>query len=131
MIARVLKGAFGRYALASVAALGCDLACFLLLLESGAQPMAASATGYSLGIVVHWLLSTRFVFDGAMDSDGLERVRQKGLFVATAMLGLAITTLLVGWGHSLGADPRIAKAAAIVVSFLATYGARRMTIFRA
>lgn len=131
MLARVLKGAFGRYALASVVALGCDLGCFLLLLEGGVQPMAASATGYSLGIVAHWLLSTRFVFDGAMESNGLERVRQKGLFVATALLGLAITTLSVGWGHSLGLDARAAKAVAIVVSFVATYGARRMTIFRA
>lgn len=131
MIDRVLQGAFGRYALASVAALGVDIACFLLLLEGGAQPMAASAIGYSLGIIIHWLLSTRFVFAGAMDSAGLERVRQKGLFVATALLGLAITTLLVGGGHSLGLDPRAAKGAAIVVSFLATYGARRATIFRA
>lgn len=131
MLAHVIRGALGRYALASVVALGCDLGCFLLLLGGGAQPIAASATGYSIGIVAHWLLSTRFVFAGAMHSAGLERVRQKGLFVATALLGLGLTTLIVGWGHALGMDARAAKGAAIVVSFLATYGARRMTIFRA
>jgi putative flippase GtrA len=65
-----------------------------------------------------------------MASQGAVRVRQKGLFVGTALLGLAITTAIVGWGAQLGLDPRIAKLIAVAVSFQATYMARRVIIFR-
>jgi putative flippase GtrA len=126
----VLSATFGRYLLTSVLSLGCDVGLFLLLLSGGMAPMGASAAGYGAGIVVHWLLSTRFVFDQGMASQGAVRVRQKGLFVGTALLGLAITTAIVGWGAQLGLDPRIAKLIAVAVSFQATYMARRVIIFR-
>jgi putative flippase GtrA len=126
----VLSATFGRYLLTSVLSLGCDVGLFLLLLSGGMAPMGASAVGYGAGIVVHWLLSTRFVFDQGMASQGAVRVRQKGLFVGTALLGLAITTAIVGWGDRLGLDPRIAKLIAVAVSFQATYMARRVIIFR-
>jgi putative flippase GtrA len=126
----VLSATFGRYLLTSVLSLGCDIGLFLLLLSGGMTPMGASAAGYGAGIVVHWLLSTRFVFDQGMASQGAVRVRQKGLFVGTALLGLAITTAIVGWGDRLGLDPRIAKLIAVAVSFQATYMARRVIIFR-
>jgi putative flippase GtrA len=126
----VLSATFGRYLLTSVLSLGCDVGLFLLLLSGGVPPVAASAAGYGAGTVVHWLLSTRFVFDQGMASEGLVRVRQKGLFVASSLLGLAITTAIVGWGHQLGLDPRIAKVIAVAVSFQATYMARRVIIFR-
>jgi putative flippase GtrA len=126
----VLSATFGRYLLTSLLSLGCDVGLFLLLLSGGMAPMGASATGYGAGIVVHWLLSTRFVFDQGMASQGAVRVRQKGLFVGTALLGLAITTAIVGWGDRFGLDPRIAKLIAVAVSFQATYMARRVIIFR-
>lgn len=131
MIAQLLSWTYSRYLLASVGSLACDLGVFLLLLHTGMPPMAASAGGYSVGILVHWLFSTRFVFDGGMASAGVVRVRQKGLFVLTALLGLAITVAIVGTGARLGLDPRIAKLIAVAISFQATYLARRATIFRA
>lgn len=126
----VVSATFGRYLLTSVFSLGCDLCLFVLFLNGGMAPMAASAAGYMAGIVVHWLFSTRFVFDAGMVSQGLVRIRQKGLFMGTALLGLAITAAIVGWGAGLGLDPRIAKLVAIAVSFQATYMARRVIIFR-
>lgn len=129
-VGALLSRTYNRYLAASVISLGIDTGLFLLLLELGMGAMAASACGYMVGILAHWLISTRFVFDGGMMSDGIERVRQKSLFVATALLGLAITVAIVGFADRAGLDPRLAKLVAIVVSFQTTYVARRLTIFR-
>ncbi len=121
-----------NYLLASGLALGSDAGLFLLLLDSGLSPMAASAVGYCAGILVHWLVSSRLVFaDGAAARGTGERHRQKMLFVGSALIGLAVTTAIVGTGSALGLDPRLAKLAAIVVSFQTTYLLRRHIVFRA
>ena len=121
-----------NYLLASGLALGSDAGLFLLLLDAGLPPMAASAIGYCAGILVHWLVSSRLVFaDGAAARGTGERHRQKWLFVGSALIGLAITTAIVGAGTALGLDPRLAKLAAIVVSFQTTYLLRRHIVFRA
>jgi putative flippase GtrA len=127
----LLSRTYNRYLLASVAALGFDTGLFLLLLHTGIHPMAASAAGYMFGLAMHWLISTRLVFSGGMASDGAARTGQKMLFVLTGLLGLAITIAIVGGAHWSGMDPRLAKIVAIVMSFQATYLARRMLIFRA
>lgn len=121
-----------NYLLASVLALGSDAVLFLLLLDSGLAPMPASAVGYCTGILVHWLVSSRLVFaDGAAARGTGERHRQKMLFVGSALVGLAVTTAIVGTGSALGLAPRLAKLAAIVVSFQTTYLLRRHIVFRA
>ena len=121
-----------NYLLASVLALGSDAGLFLLLLDGGLTPVAASAVGYCAGIVVHWVVSSRLVFaDGTAARGTGERHRQKMLFVASALVGLAVTTAIVGTGSALGLDPRIAKLIAIVVSFQTTYLPRRHIVFRA
>lgn len=121
-----------NYLLASALALGSDAALFLLLLDAGLAPVPASATGYGAGILVHWLISSRLVFaDGAAARGTGERHRQKWLFVGSAIVGLAVTTAIVGGGSALGLDPRLAKLGAIVVSFQTTYLLRRHIVFRA
>jgi putative flippase GtrA len=128
--ALICRPTYMRYGLASLGALGCDMSLFLLLLHVGVASVPASASGYIFGILVHWLISTRFVFSGGMAARGAERMRQKGLFVATALLGLTLTMATVGGGVALDLDPRLAKLAAILLSFQATYAARRAMIFR-
>lgn len=121
-----------NYLLASVLALGSDAGLFLLLLDAGLAPVAASAVGYCAGILVHWMVSSRLVFaDGTAARGTGERHRQKMLFVASALVGLAVTTAIVGTGSALGLDPRLAKLVAIVVSFQTTYLLRRHIVFRA
>lgn len=121
-----------NYLLASGLALGSDAGLFLLLLDSGLSPMAASAVGYCAGILVHWLVSSRLVFaDGAAARGTGERHRQKLLFVGSALIGLAVTTAIVGTATAFGLDPLLAKLAAIVVSFQTTYLLRRHIVFRA
>lgn len=131
MLMRLRDIRFIRYVLASVGALAVDMGCFLALLTSGMWPAGASALAYGAGIVAHWLLSSRAVFVGSVATRGLERTRQKALFVASAMVGLALTTAIVWSGDSAGLDPRIAKLVAIVVSFAATWLLRSKIVFRA
>ena len=119
------------YGLASVIALGSDAGLFLLLLAAGATPLAASSIGYCVGILAHWLVSSRVVFaDSAAERGSSERTRQKALFIISAGIGLGITTAIVTGGSTLGLDPRIAKLLAIGVSFIATYLLRRHIVFR-
>lgn len=120
-----------RYGLASIVALATDAGLFLILLGTGLDAMIASATGYCTGIIVHWLVSSRMVFaDGAAARGSSDRIRQKALFVVSAMIGLAITTAIVGIGDASGFDPRLAKLVAIIVSFQTTYLLRRHIVFR-
>ena len=134
LIASVRRGEIRwlNYLLASALALGSDAGLFLLLLDAGLSPVMASATGYCAGILVHWMVSSRLVFaDGAAARGTDERHRQKMLFVGSALVGLAVTTAIVGTCSGLGLDPRLAKLAAIVVSFQTTYLLRRHIVFRA
>ena len=134
LIASVRRGEIRwlNYLLASALALGSDAGLFLLLLDGGLSPVAASAVGYCAGILVHWLISSRLVFaDGTAARGTGERHRQKLLFVGSALVGLAVTTAIVGSGSAIGLDPRLAKLAAIVVSFQTTYLLRRHIVFRA
>ena len=122
MIARVIKIAdlrLVRYVLASGGALAVDMGSFLAFLSLAVPAAAASALGYGLGIVAHWLLSSRAVFSDSVASRGRERTKQKALFVGSAMIGLALTIGIVGLADLGGIDPRLAKLVAIVVSFIA------------
>jgi putative flippase GtrA len=123
-----MRGA--RYLAVSAMALAADSALFLLLLGGGMTALGASATGYLSGIFVHWAISSRLVFaDHAATRGSPERNRQKMLFAGAALIGLAITTGIVGGGTALGLDPRLAKLIAIAVSFQSTYLLRRHVVF--
>jgi putative flippase GtrA len=91
----------------------------------------AAAIGYGVGIVAHWTLSSRKVFQDRVSERGTrERTQQKAMFVVSALLGLIVTMSIVGVGEALGLDPRIAKVMAIGVSFMLTYLLRNVVIFR-
>lgn len=130
IFARLTDMRFVRYVLASVGALAVDVGSFLALMALGMAAAPASAVGYSLGIVAHWLMSSRAVFQDRVASGGTARTQQKALFVISALVGLALTTAIVAAGVAGGLDPRIAKGAAIVVSFLATWLIRSKIVFR-
>ena len=122
---------FLRYIFASVGALAVDVGAFLALMAAGVAAAPASAIGYSLGILAHWLMSSRAVFQDTVAQGGMARTRQKALFVISALIGLALTTAIVGVGDYAGGDPRVAKLVAIGVSFMATWLIRSRIVFRA
>ncbi|ANY19175.1 GtrA-like protein [Tsuneonella dongtanensis] len=134
MVTRVLRIAdtrLVRYGLASVGALAVDLGAFLALLALAVPAAAAGAFGYAIGIAAHWLLSSRAVFADTVAERGQARNRQKALFVLSALVGLALTTMIVGVATFAGIDPRLAKLAAIVISFAVTWMLRNKVVFRA
>lgn len=120
-----------RYLIASALALVADMGSFLALLKLGAAAAPASAAGYALGIVAHWLISSRKVFTDGVAARGPQRTRQKAMFVASALIGLAVTTAIVSSATVAGFDPRLAKLVAIVASFTATWLLRSRIVFTA
>lgn len=119
----------GRYLVASVVALGFDMGSFFVLLAAGLPAAPAATLSYSLGIAVHWLISSRAVFTAGVAQRGPARTRQKALFVGSALVGLALTAGIVGLGAALGAAPLVAKVAAVGVSFVATWLLRARIVF--
>jgi putative flippase GtrA len=131
LLTRLRDVRFVRYMLASVGALAVDMGSFLALLSLGVTAAGASALSYSLGILAHWMLSSRAVFHDTVAQGGVARTKQKALFVVSALLGLALTTAIVGGGDLAGLDPRLAKLIAIVASFMLTWMLRARLVFRA
>ena len=118
-----------RYVAASAVSLGVDLALFATAIAFGAAAVPASILGYSAGILSHWLLSSRFVFGDRIVGRGERRAEQQALFVASALAGLAVTTLVVGAGDMLGAPPLVSKLAAVAIGFQLTYILRKKVVF--
>lgn len=127
-VARVPR-VYLRYVGASMGALGVDLACFLLLLDTRTPAAAASAIGYAAGIAAHWWLSSRTVFGDRLAGAGAGRLGQQALFLVSAIVGLGITVGVVGFGTALGLDPRLAKLGAILASFQTMWLLRRHVVF--
>lgn len=128
---RLINRQFVLYVMASVFALAVDVGSFLGLMALGMLAAPASAIGYSLGILAHWMLSSRTVFQDTVASGGAQRTKQKALFVVSALIGLGLTIGIVGGADLAGADPRLAKLLAIAVSFTATWLIRSNIVFRA
>ena len=131
LLARLRQATLLRYGLASVGALAVDTGLFLALLALGLTGVAASVLGYSAGIAAHWLLSSRAVFTDGLAPSGAARIRQKGLFIGSALIGLALTTLIVAAVTALHGDARLGKLVAIGASFTVTWLLRRHLVFRA
>lgn len=124
------RGVELRYLATSVMALVFDLGCFLGALALGAPALLAAVLAYCVGLQVHWGLSTRWVFAPEQVREGAARRAQFALFVGSALVGLAITALIVAGGEALGRDPRVAKLIAVGLSFIATFALRRAIVFR-
>lgn len=120
---------YARYLLASAVALGVDFASFLLLMQMEVPAVPASMVGYMFGIGVHWLLSSRLIFARETAVGTSERLRQKVLFTASALVGFAITAVIVGQGLQWGFDPGLTKLIAVGISFQTTYILRRTIVF--
>ncbi len=118
-----------RYLLASVVSLAFDVALFMVLVAFLFDPGWASAAGYSAGIVVHWLISSSFVFPGKARNGAALQLQRIG-FLGTAVLGLGITVAIVSWVTELGFLPVVAKGSAVIVSFFVVYLTRKFGVFR-
>ena len=118
-----------RYLVASIVALAFDFALMMALIAMSFVPAFASAVGYSAGIVVHWLISSSFVFPGKTRKGAALQMQRAG-FLASALLGLIITVGIVSVMTGAGFMPELAKAVAIIVSFFTVYLIRKYGVFK-
>lgn len=131
ILKRVSDIRFVRYFVASIGALAVDMGSFLLLLQTPLHAGASAAIAYTLGIIAHWILLSRSVFEDGTHEAGAARTRQKAVFLFATWAGLAVTTAIVGLSVEYGADPKLAKGVAVVISFVMNYFIRKHFIFTA
>ena len=125
--ALVSRFTFTRYLLASICALCADMLLFLALLRLDVHPAVAGFAGYSFGLLLHWLISIRFVFQSGRRATHAQRAG----FIVSALIGLGITTSLISGLSAVGLAPAIAKLMAVPVSFLSVYAIRKYGVFGA
>lgn len=121
----VARFMLARYLAASACALSSDMALFLALDRASAGPVAAALCGYALGLVVHWTISSRYVFDTRAGPTHGQRVG----FVASALVGMALTMAMVGGLSAAGIIPALAKLMSVPASFIAVYAIRKYGVF--
>ncbi len=121
---------FSRYVVVSVVALGVDFAVFLSLTHFEALKASwAGVAGYAAGLALHFLLSSRFVFERR----GLTKSQRRLLaeFAASGLIGIAITWSIIAISvEILGLPPIAGKVLAVGISFVAVYRLRRAVVFK-
>ena len=116
------------YSIVSAVALAVDLIIFTALTRGGMRAAAAGLVGYSVGLVLHYILSLRFVFETkGSDKSSYRRFIE---FVVSGLIGLAITWLIIGvateWLHL---PALIGKVCAVGISFFVVFLLRRGIVF--
>ncbi len=124
---RVLLPQLSRYAVVSALALGLDFAVFLALNRAIGHPTLAGVAGYACGIVLHYQLSRVFVFTSPAAAKSAHR--RFGEFVASGLIGLAVTAAVISVATGMGVSPILAKIMAAGASFLGVYAIRRVIVF--
>jgi putative flippase GtrA len=120
---------FGRYGVVSILALATDFGIFLALTFSGMQASRAGIIGYTVGLVLHYFLSTRYVFVANTSQKPTWRVF--GEFALSGLVGLAITAVTIDVAmRSFHAPAVVAKVLAVGVSFTFVFLLRRQVVFR-
>lgn len=128
---RVFDLHFIRYFIASVGALAVDMGSFLLLLKTPLQPGVSAGIAYTIGIMAHWVLLSRSVFQDGTHERGVKRTKQKAAFLTTTWAGLGVTSGIVGLAAALGANVIVSKVVAVAISFVMNYLIRKKFIFTA
>jgi putative flippase GtrA len=116
------------YTVVSAAALAIDMLVFSALTRGGMRAAVAGIVGYAVGLVVHYGLSVRFVFNTANSSKSV--LRRFVEFVLSGLIGVAIT-----WGIILVATEFLhlpamfGKIVAVGTSFVIVFLLRRGIVF--
>lgn len=124
---RALLPQLSRYAVVSALALGLDFAVFLALNGAIGHPTLSGVVGYACGIVLHYQLSRHFVF--AIAGSVKSAHRRFGEFVASGLIGLVVTAVVIAIATGMGASPIFAKIMAAGGSFIGVYAIRRAIVF--
>lgn len=116
------------YGLVSTLALAIDTGLFLALMSWNFASVIAASLGYLAGLLLHFALSSRFVFDGV--ATGRPQARLLTEFAASGLAGLAVTAATVAVAVDVaGLEPPVAKLGAIALSFGIVFLLRRHLVF--
>ena len=119
---------FSAYTAVSALALATDLASYFLLMAGGWPVFASGVTGYGIGMVFHFVLSRRFVFD--REACAKSESRLFGEFALSGIAGLAVTATAIATATNVfAASPVAAKLCAVIMSFIVVYSIRRLFVF--
>ncbi len=117
-----------RYSLASVAALALDITVYVVLTGFGWRPSAAGVLGYVHGLMLHFSLSTRLVFDSK--GTGKSQLRLFLEFAVSGLVGIGVTALVIAViTEVFHAGAMAAKLAAVILAFAAVFVLRRSVVF--
>lgn len=118
-----------RYTGVNLLACVIDVSIFLLLNQLIQAPTIASCVGYACGIVFNYHLTKHFVFHGHATNKSDRRLFME--FMATGLVGLALTALMTGLGvHYLGLTPELSKLISLLTCFVVLYFMRAWLVFR-
>jgi putative flippase GtrA len=119
-----------RYALTSGTALVADMSAFIALLSVGLSATLAGLTSFGLGVVTHYVIGTRFVFD----TQAVRRSRAQlfAEYATAGMTGAILTTCVIATATSsaVGMPPLAAKVLAIGLNFVVVFTLLRNVVFR-
>ena len=116
------------YTIVSIVALAVDLVVFNSLLLGGMRAALAGAAGYMTGLVLHYILSVRYVFEIAGSTKS--SLRRFGEFILSGAAGLAITWILIHLATDIAHLPAmVGKIAAVGTSFVVVFLLRRGIVF--
>jgi putative flippase GtrA len=117
-----------RYGLASGVALGFDMGTLIALTHIGMPYLPAAALGFTVGAMVAYLLSIRFVFSTHLIHN---RALEFGTFLVLGIAGLLVTTLVMRIAvGSFGTNLIAAKCVAACGTFGTNFALRRQVLFR-
>jgi putative flippase GtrA len=123
-----MKREFLLYAAVSVLALAIDILFLYIAAVRLAVPgYLAAALAYATGLIAHYLLSVRYVF--AYRRLASQRRTELLVYALTGVLGIVLSAGIVHLGSLLGQSLAVSKLAAIAVSFVAVFMARKATLF--
>lgn len=116
------------YTIVSAIALGVDLVIFTGLARSGVRAAVAGVAGYAVGLILHYALSVRFVFETAGSTkSGLRRFAE---FVVSGGVGILITWAIIAFSTEVLHLPAlIGKVGAVGTSFIVVFVLRKGIVF--
>lgn len=119
---------FFRYATVGALAFGIDtLALYLLVEFAGVHYLLAASLGYLLGILCHYLVSIRWVFNVRRLPDWRHEF---AIFALVGAAGLGLNALVIGLlVEQAGLGYLLAKMVAGVMIVLFNFGARKLLLF--